>query len=87
MDDMRRRTLRLLGIGIVTTASLQLSSALAAETGGAFKTAMGPVSAPMKPGGPAANSAATTGTPPQSAHPNLHKGSKHRHARSAGPAR
>jgi hypothetical protein len=81
MDDMRRRALRLIGIGIVTIASPKLSSALDAETDGAFKTAMGPVSAPLKPGGPAANSAAPTGTPSESAHPKLRKGAKHRRAR------
>ena len=74
MDDMRRRTLRLLGISVVTIASPKLSSALA------FKTAMGPVSAPMKPGGPAAG-AATMGTPSESAHRKLRKGPKHRHLR------
>jgi hypothetical protein len=81
MKVMRRRMLQLIGIGVATIASPKLSSALDAGTGGAFKTAMGPVSAPMKPGGPAANSAATMGTPSESAHQKLRKGAKHRHAR------
>jgi hypothetical protein len=78
MDDMRRRTLRLLGIVVVTIASPKLSSALDAEAGRAFKTAMGPVSAPMKPGGPAAG-AATGGATAESVHRKPRKGPKHRH--------
>jgi hypothetical protein len=62
MDIMRRRMLQLVGMGAVTIASPRLSSALDAETGGTFKTAMGPTSAAQKPGGTGASSAATTCT-------------------------
>ena len=62
MDIMRRRMLQLVGFGVVTIASPKPSSALDAETGGVFKTAMGPTSAAQKPGGTGANTAATTCT-------------------------
>jgi hypothetical protein len=57
MDFMRRRMLRLVGIGALTIATPTLASALDAESGGAYRIAMGPVSAPMKPGGAPATSA------------------------------
>jgi hypothetical protein len=70
MDIMRRRMLQLVGFGAVAIASPELSSALDAETGGAFKTAMGPTSAAQKPGGTGANSGAvTTGGPSESHRP------------------
>jgi hypothetical protein len=57
MDFMPRRMLRLVGTGVFVVASSTFASALDAETGGAFKIAMGPVSAPLKPGGTGASSA------------------------------
>ena len=51
MDIMRRQLLRLSGIGAVIIAVPQLSSATDSETGGAFKLAMGPVSAAQKKSG------------------------------------
>jgi hypothetical protein len=84
MKVMRRRMLQLVGIGVATIASPMISSALEAQTGGAFKMAMGPVSAPMKPGGSGTGSAVTT------CYENCAKPRnrpKHKHAHSTAPRR
>jgi hypothetical protein len=86
MNIMRRRVLQLVGIGAVTIASPMLASAVDAETGGVYRTAMGPVSAPLKPGGPPSNSA-TTATPSASPRMRPHHGYRHRRAHSIAPTR
>jgi hypothetical protein len=86
MNVMRRRMLRLIGIGMATIASPMIASALEAQAGGAFKMAMGPVSAPQKPGGPPANSAVTTCSPYESCGRPRNR-PKHKHAHSAAPRR
>jgi hypothetical protein len=87
MNVMRRRMLQLVGIGIATIASPMIASALEAQAGGAFKMAMGPVSAPQKPAGPPANSAVTTCSPYGNPCPVPRNRPKHRHAHSAAPRR
>jgi hypothetical protein len=77
MNVIRRHVLQLFGISVATIASPKLASALDAETGGAFKIAMGPVSAPQKPGGPAPNGGVTSGRPIESPRPKW-RGHKHR---------
>ena len=86
MNIMRRRVLQLVGIGAVTIASPTLASALDAETGGVYRTAMGPVSAPLKPGGPPSNGV-TMATPSESPRMRPHHGHKHRRAHSIAPTR
>ena len=85
MDIMRRQLLRLSGIGAVIIAVPQLSSATDAETGGAFKLAMGPVSAPQKRGGPpsAPENSTVTCTPAEGPCPKPDHRSKRRRAGSA----
>jgi hypothetical protein len=85
MNVMRRRVLQLVGIGVAMIACPIIASALDAGTGDLFKMAMGPVSAPLKPGGPPANSAVTTCSPYGNPCPAPHSRSKHRRTRS--PAR
>jgi hypothetical protein len=85
MNIMRRRVLQLVGIGAVTIASPTLASALDAEAGGVYRTAMGPVSAPLKPGGPPSNSATTT--PSESPRMRPHHGYRHRRPHSIVPTR
>jgi hypothetical protein len=51
MDIMRRQLMRLSGIAAVIMATPRLASAIDPESDGAFKLAMGPVSAPLKTGG------------------------------------
>jgi hypothetical protein len=87
MKVMRRRVLQLVGIGVATIASPMIASALEAQTGGVFEMAMGPVSAPQKPGGSPANSAVTTCSPYGNPCPVSRNRSKHRHAHSAAPRR
>jgi hypothetical protein len=86
MNIMRRRVLQLVGIGAITIASPMLASAVDAETGGVYRTAMGPVSAPLKPGGPPSNGM-TTATPSESPRMRPHRGYKHRRAHSISPTR
>jgi hypothetical protein len=52
MDIMRRQLMRLSAIAAAIVATPRLASAINPETDGAFKLAMGPVSAPLKMGGP-----------------------------------
>jgi hypothetical protein len=86
MKVMRRRMLQLVGIGVATIAGPMIATALEAQTGGAFKMAMGPVSAPMKPGGSGANSAVTTCSPYENCAKPRNR-PKHKHAHSAAPRR
>jgi hypothetical protein len=86
MSIMRRRVLQLVGIGAVTIVSPTLASALDAEAGGVYRTAMGPVSAPLKPGSPPSNGL-TTATPSESPRMRPHHGHKHRRAHSIAPTR
>jgi hypothetical protein len=86
MNIMRRRVLRLLRIGAVTIASPMLASAVDAETGGVYRTAMGPVSAPLKPGGPPSNGA-TMATPSESPRMRPHYGHRHRRPHAIAPTR
>jgi hypothetical protein len=83
MNVMRRRVLQLVGIGVAMIACPIVASALDAQTGGAFKMAMGPVSAPLKPGGPPANSAVTTCSPYGNPCPAPRIRPKHRRTRPA----
>jgi hypothetical protein len=85
MSIMRRRVLQLVGIGAVTIASPMLASAVDAETGGVYRTAMGPVIAPLKPGGPPSNG--MTATPSESPRMRPHRGYRHRRVHSIAPTR
>jgi hypothetical protein len=89
MDLMRRQLLRLSGIGAIIVAIPRLASATDAETNGPFKLAMGPVSAPLKTGGPpsAPGNTNVTCTPSEGPCPTPHHRSKRRRAGSAVPAR
>jgi hypothetical protein len=89
MDIMRRQLLRLSGIGAIIMAIPQLASATDSETDGAFKLAMGPVSAPLKTGGPpsAPGNTIVTCLPSEGPCPKPHHRSKRRRAGSAVPAR
>lgn len=61
MNVMRRRLLRLAGVGAATVALSKLAFAFDSETGAELQLAMGPTSAAQTPGG--------TGAPPD---PNRH---------------
>lgn len=89
MDMMRRQLLRLSGIGAVIMAIPQLASATDSETDGTFKLAMGPVSAPLKMGGPpsAPGNTVVTCMPSKGPCPKLHHRSKRGRAGAAVPPR
>lgn len=89
MNVMRRHVLRLVGIGAVTIAVLQLASAFGAESGAAFKLAMGQLSAPQKRGGPptAPDNTVITCTPSEGPCPKPHHRSERRRTCSAASTR
>ena len=86
MDITRRQLVRLSGIGALVMANPRLASAI---NPGAFELAMGPVSAPLKMGGPpsAVGNTIVTCLPSERPCPKpLHR-SKRRRAGSAVPAK
>jgi hypothetical protein len=87
MNIMRRQLMRLSGIGAVIMAAPRLASAIEAD--GAFKLAMGPVSAPLKMGGPpsAPGNTIVTCVPSERACAKPHHRLKRRRAGSAVPAK
>lgn len=78
MSIMRRAILPLVGITAVTVISPQLGWGLDRHGNGAFELAMGPVSAPLKVGGPPAAPDTVVTTCPAD---NPSCGTPHRHPR------
>jgi hypothetical protein len=75
-----RRMLQLAAACIIVIAGTTFASAL---DDGAYRIAMGPTSAPQKPGGTGASSSVTTCSPTDWSCPHPHHATRHRRARVA----
>jgi hypothetical protein len=73
-----RRMLQLAAACMITLAGTAFAFAL---DEGAYRVAMGPTSAPMKPGGTGTGSPVTTCTPSDWSCPQAHHATRHRRAR------
>jgi hypothetical protein len=89
MDIMRRQLIRLSAIAAAIVAAPRLASAINPETAGAFNLAMGPVSAPLKMGGPpsAPGNTIVTCTPSEGSCQKPHHRLKRRRPGSDVPAK
>jgi hypothetical protein len=78
--DIARRVLQL---SIVCTITLAGTTFASAFDEGTLRIAMGPVSAPQKPGGTGADKSVTTCAQSDWSCPRLHRAAPHRRARAA----
>jgi hypothetical protein len=78
--DVARRMLQLTAACMITFAGT--ASAFALDEG-TYQIAMGPTSAPMKPGGTGTGSPVATCSPSNGSCPQPHRATRHRRARAA----